>query len=66
MHLRSISGRIDHDHRMLRQNGPLWTEIVIWTSVIGTFLTVTGLYVGIGRIALRRRGRISPHKALWY
>ncbi|MFC4257051.1 peptidase [Altererythrobacter xixiisoli] len=50
---------------VLRQDGELWSQIVIWTSVIGTFLTITGLYVGIGRIS-RRKGRISPYKGLWY
>ena len=51
---------------VLRENGPLWTQIVIWTSVIGTFLTATGLYVGLSRIAQRRKGRLSPYKGLWY
>ncbi len=53
---------------VLRQNGPLWSQVVIWTSVIGTFLTITGLYVGIGRIRLGSKGKagISPYRGLWY
>ncbi|HWJ70554.1 MAG TPA: PepSY domain-containing protein [Sphingobium sp.] len=51
---------------VLRENGRLWTEVVIWASVIGTFLTATGLYVGLGRVAQRRKGRLSPYKGLWY
>src|SRR5690606_15578008 len=39
---------------VLRQNGALWTEIVIWTSVVGIFLAATGIYVGIARF--KRRG----------
>lgn len=53
---------------LLRQNGALWTEIVIWTSVAGTFLAATGMYVGINR--LRRRPRdgqlVSPFRGWWY
>jgi hypothetical protein len=30
----------------LRNNVALWSQIVIWTSIAGTFLTVTGLYLG--------------------
>ena len=52
----------------LRQNGPLWTQIVIWTSVLGTFLAAVGLYVGIARF--KRRGRHgrpgSPYFGWWY
>ena len=53
---------------VLRQNGALWTDIVVWTSTMGTFLAATGLYVGISRL---RRQRVShklksPYKGLWY
>ncbi|HYP79413.1 MAG TPA: PepSY domain-containing protein [Steroidobacteraceae bacterium] len=52
----------------LRRNGPLWSKIVIWTSIAGCFLAATGLYVGISR--LRRRasdGRLSsPFHGWWY
>lgn len=51
---------------ILRQDGALWTQIVIWTSVAGTFLTVTGLYVGIAKFRKRRNGRWSPFRGLWY
>ncbi|MBN9505533.1 MAG: peptidase [Altererythrobacter sp.] len=53
--------------RTLRDNGPLWSQVVIYTSLLGTFLTVTGLYVGI--VTWRRRGkRWSPFRgvALWH
>jgi hypothetical protein len=53
--------------RALRENGPLWSQVVIYTSLLGTFLTVTGLYVGIA--TWRRRGkRWSPFRGvpLWH
>lgn len=51
----------------LRQNGRLWTEIVVWTSVIGTFLAATGLYVGLVRLShARRRARWSPYRGWWF
>lgn len=31
----------------LRQNTALWSQVVIWTSLLGAFLTVTGLYLGL-------------------
>lgn len=51
---------------VLRSNGALWTQVVIWTSVAGVFLTVTGLYVGISRFGRRKNGRWSPFRGLWY
>lgn len=60
---------------LLRQNAALWTEVVIWASVVGTFLAATGLYVGLGRVKTRRArlrarpvagSRVSPYRGLWY
>jgi hypothetical protein len=53
--------------QVLRDNGPLWSQVVIYSSLLGTFLTVTGIYVGI--VTWRRRGkRWSPFRgvALWH
>jgi len=52
--------------RPLRENGALWSQVVIWSSLLGTFLTATGLYVGI--VTFRRRGKHSPFRgmALWH
>lgn len=63
---------------LLRQNGALWTQIVIWTSISGCFLAATGLYVGVKRLR-RQRGtnRLkssylkspylkSPYKGWWH
>jgi len=51
---------------VLRQNAPLWTQAVIWSSVIGVFLTATGLYVGIARFKRYRSGRWSPYRGWFY
>ena len=52
--------------RVLRDDA-LWSQVVIYTSLLGTFLTVTGLYIGV--VTWRRRGkRWSPFRgvALWH
>ena len=51
---------------LLRQNGPLWSQVVIYTSLLGVFLTVTGIYVGI--VMYGRGKRRSPFRgaALWH
>ncbi len=52
---------------VLRQNPPVWNQVVIWTSVIGTFLTVIGLYLGIKELRRRANGQwSSPHRGLMY
>jgi uncharacterized iron-regulated membrane protein len=50
----------------LRRNGPLWVQIIIWTSLLGTFLTVVGLYLGIARFRKGRDGRFSPYYGWFY
>ncbi len=51
---------------ILRANTPLWSQVVIWTSIVGTFLTVTGLYLGV--VAWRppsrsgRDRRLTPYR----
>jgi hypothetical protein len=51
---------------MLRQDGELWSQVVIWTSLLGTFLTLTGIYVGVRMYG--RGKRKSPFRgiALWH
>lgn len=51
----------------LRQNLAAWGQVVIWTSLIGCFLTVTGIWVGICRLRRRKDGKIgSPYRGLWW
>lgn len=52
---------------ILRRNAEAWSRVVIGTSLIGCFLTVTGLGVGISRLRRRRGGGIgSPYRGLWW
>lgn len=52
---------------LLRQNGALWSQVVIWTSLAGCFLTVTGIWAGIVRLRRKDGGRIgSPFRGVWW
>lgn len=51
---------------VLRRNGELWDQVVVWTSLVGVFLTVTGLYVGIARFKRLPSGRWSPYRSWHY
>lgn len=46
----------------LRQYVGVWSQLVTWLSVLGTFLTITGLYVGVRQLKRRHSGRLSPYK----
>lgn len=50
----------------LRQDGVLWSQVVIYASLLGTFLTLTGIYVGLRMYG--RGKRKSPFRgiALWH
>jgi hypothetical protein len=48
----------------LRRNPALWTTVVVWTSLIGCFLTATGLYAGISQFRRRPAGRLSPYRGM--
>jgi uncharacterized iron-regulated membrane protein len=50
----------------LRVNGPLWSQTVIWTSLVGTFLTVVGLVLGIAQFKRGSGGRLSPYRGWFY
>jgi hypothetical protein len=50
----------------LRRNGALWVQVIIWSSLLGTFLTVIGLYLGIARFKTGRDGRLSPYYGWFY
>ncbi|HMI19939.1 MAG TPA: PepSY domain-containing protein [Sphingomonas sp.] len=52
---------------ILRANGPLWDQVVVWTSLTGCFLTVTGLFVGVMRLRRDRAGKLgSPYGGIWW
>jgi uncharacterized iron-regulated membrane protein len=50
----------------LRSDGALWSETIIWASILGTFLTVLGLYLGIAQFRRGKDGRLSPYRGLFY
>ncbi|MFC0205715.1 PepSY domain-containing protein [Novosphingobium soli] len=52
---------------LLRQDGALWSQVVIWVSLAGCFLVITGLWVGLSRLRRDRAGRVgSPYRGLWW
>jgi uncharacterized iron-regulated membrane protein len=46
----------------LRHRAVLWSQVVIYTALIGCFLTITGLYVGVQQLSRRPAGRWSPYR----
>ena len=51
---------------VLRQNGKLWNDVVVWASLTGCFLTVVGLYIGVARFRKYKSGRWSPYRGWFY
>jgi hypothetical protein len=45
----------------LRKNGPLWTQFVIWSSLIGCVMCVTGIVWGLWRYSPRSSYRLKRH-----
>src|SRR5262249_45631342 len=50
----------------LRSNVVLWSQIVIWASIVGTFLTVLGLCLGIAQFRRGSGNELSPYRGLFY
>ncbi len=52
----------------LRQDAVTWAQVVIWTSIVGAFLTSTGLWLGIMQIRAGRSRRFSPYQGwnVWH
>jgi hypothetical protein len=53
---------------VLRQHGAVWAQVVIWTSLTGTFLTATGIWLGILQMRAGRTRALSPYTGwnLWH
>ena len=49
---------------ILRRNGPLWNAVIIWSSIAGCFLCITGLVAGLLRFAPFRRFSICGKQAM--
>jgi hypothetical protein len=49
---------------VLRQDGALWRQVILWLSGICMMVAVSGIWIGILRVRLRRRyngGAITPY-----
>lgn len=49
---------------LLREKVALWSQVVIWLTIIGLFLTITGIYFGLRQYKSRKNGRKSPYRGL--
>src|SRR5437660_2584124 len=50
----------------LRTQQQLWSQTVIWTSLLGTFLTLVGIGLGVVQFRRGRDGRLSPYRGWFY
>jgi hypothetical protein len=52
----------------LRRNAMLWSQVMIYTSLLGCFLTGVGIYLGVYQLAAQPKGRWSPYRGfnLWH
>ena len=51
----------------LRRHSALWVDVVVWLSVIGLVAILTGIWIGLLRLGLRRRfsgNRLSPYQGI--
>jgi uncharacterized iron-regulated membrane protein len=50
----------------LRVQQELWNQTLIWTSLLGTFLTVVGLGLGVAQFGRGKGGKLSPYRGWFY
>jgi hypothetical protein len=52
----------------LRRHAKIWSQVVIFSSLLGCFLAGVGIYLGIRQLAARPAGRWSPYVGfnLWH
>jgi hypothetical protein len=50
----------------LRRNVALWSQVVIWTSLAGCFLTLLGIYIGLRQFLRRPTARWSPYRGVLF
>ena len=50
----------------LRRNVALWSQVVIWTSLAGCFLTLLGIYIGLRQFLRRPTARWSPYRGILF
>ena len=49
---------------ILRQHTAVWAQVVIWLSLVGAFLTLVGIYIGIVRLRAAKQGAWSPYRGV--
>ncbi|MCP1841384.1 putative iron-regulated membrane protein [Bradyrhizobium sp. USDA 4524] len=50
---------------VLRKDGPLWRDVVLWISGVCLVVAITGFWIGVLRLRLMRRyadGAVSPYR----
>jgi hypothetical protein len=50
----------------LRVQQQLWSQTVIWASLLGTFLTVVGIILGVVQFGRGKEGKLSPYRGWFY
>jgi uncharacterized iron-regulated membrane protein len=51
----------------LRKHEYIWAQFIIYSSIVGCFLTATGLYIGVRQFMRRPATRISPYRGfMWW
>jgi uncharacterized iron-regulated membrane protein len=50
----------------LRVQQQLWSQTVVWTSLLGTFLTVFGIVLGVVQFGRGKGGKVSPYRGWFY
>jgi hypothetical protein len=52
----------------LRRHAALWSQVVIYTSLLGCFLAGVGIYLGVYQLAVQPKGSWSPYRGfnLWH
>jgi hypothetical protein len=50
----------------LRHNVALWSQVVIWASLAGCFLTLLGIYIGLRQFLRRPTARWSPYRGILF
>lgn len=53
---------------VLIRNRPVWSQVVIWLSVLGTVMCVTGMVMGVIRFKRKKSSdwAFSPYKKKWF
>jgi hypothetical protein len=51
---------------ILIRNRPVWSQVVIWISLIGAIMCLAGIIMGIVRYKRKRGMQFSPYKKVWF